>query len=160
MNNLVSINYSSIYLNVFPVPCQFTKPLFKKYNDRAYVQHYVIFDRIFYLQKVLSLIPWKSIHHSHYAQFELINLIFKILILIFSYVVAQKRFLVRLEIYWQKVDMTDSSHQFIQQTELYQCHCIAKLNWNSSQNPKYQWKYYISRALQLQPCHNALKYWK
>ena len=80
--------------------------------------------------------------------------------MIFSYVVAQKRFLVRLEIYWQKVDMTDSSHQFIQQTELYQCPCIAKLNWNSLQNPKYQWKYYISRALQLQPCHNALKYWK
>ena len=49
------------------------------------------------------LYPDKSTHHSQCAQSE-------------------------LEIYWQKVDMTASCYQFVQQAELCQCLCIARLN--------------------------------
>ena len=43
----------------------------------------------------------------------------------------KKHFLVKLEVYGQKVDMAASCHHFVRQEELYQCPC-------SLQNPKCQ----------------------
>ena len=78
--------------------------------------------------KVLELrykiYPDKSTHRSHYPRFDLT---------LFLHVVAQKSFLVKLEICRLKVDLTTSCHRFAQQAELYKCTCIARLT-------KYLWR--------------------
>ena len=64
----------------------------------------LLFDRIFSSLKLFKFYTLKK-KNTHYARFQL---------LLSSHVVAQKRSLVKLEIYWR---ITASCHQFVQPTD-------------------------------------------
>ena len=65
----------------------------------------LLFDRIFSSLKLFKFNTLKKKKNTHYARFQL---------LLSSHVVAQKRSLVKLEIYWR---ITASCHQFVQPTD-------------------------------------------
>ena len=74
------------------------------------------------LELTYNIYPDKKNHHSHYPRFNG-----------FFTRGSSKLFLVKLETYRLKVDLTSSCHRLVQQAELCQCSCIARLT-------KYLWK--------------------